>query len=370
MARKLPTEGSADFACKYVRTFVSKMSSNIPEDRDASVRGALRELENSFLTQQNALRRLRMMDETPLSMVLETDESAHMSKTVGWDDLIMDDLVDNFGRYGEDAVSCLGEALLFTNSLARCFGTERVFYRGEQRYGWKLTSRAEREMGQVEQSTPGLTDSELTELRRFQNAVKSDPILAEEIFRGNIPNDEASAWLPAMQHYDTEFGTRLLDLTKSVFAGLYFACVGWDGSVDEGSDGLLYAFFDKSSNWRGEYLEKAEGEVHEFDDIAPVEVSESFKDWQHPEYFRLYQTESSNPRELAQDGVFLVRGMAGVQTVPGQGFKFRIPAERKMMIVKELWFAGYTPSRMVRGQIGRDAEDSLRHRLNTWQRDA
>ena len=45
-----------------------------------------------------------------------------------------------------------------------------------------------------------------------------------------------------MQHYDDDFGTRLSDATTAVFARLYFACVAWDGTINNDIDGVLYVF--------------------------------------------------------------------------------------------------------------------------------
>lgn len=47
-----------------------------------------------------------------------------------------------------------------------------------------------------------------------------------------------------MQHHNEKFGTRLLDITSSIYTGLYFACIGWKGEIDSVNDGILYSFYD------------------------------------------------------------------------------------------------------------------------------
>jgi hypothetical protein len=358
MSRRLPTKGSIEFFRRYLDTLVSKMSSNLPDQNKESIRNHLRKIQ-SIHSDLVALEILGMASEIPEKRILSEDSSTHMPIAQGWDRLIAEDTVDLFGRYGIDAISCLGEAIIYTNALATVFGANKVFYRGEQQYGWSLISRAERNMDFTQSYDTGLSDREAEEIKRFQDMVKSDKEIAEEIFHGDVPGDNSPRWLPIMQHYDTEFGTRLLDLTSSVFTGLYFACVSWDGCINEDMDGLLYVFFDKSSQWRGEYIFSNNGRLTEFDDVIPENLFDSFQNWKYPEYFRLYRSQSSSPREMAQDGVFLVRGILGGERNHGQNFKFRIPAEQKKRIAKELWFAGYTPARIVRGQIGVDAEKEL-----------
>ena len=117
-----------------------------------------------------------------------------------------------------------------------------------------------------------------------------------------------------MQHYHyDDFGTRLLDLTRSIFAGLHFATVSWGGDVRSDIDGVLYVFMRKNAPWR----------TDSFGLLAHPEngngLESAFSGWPSPDYFRLYESHlATNPRELAQDGVFLVRSdiFAGTKVWP------------------------------------------------------
>jgi hypothetical protein len=168
-----------------------------------------------------------------------------------------------------------------------------------------------------------------------------------------------------MQHYDEEFGTRMLDISSSIFAGLYFASVGWDGEIDTNHDGILYLFMRGTGlTARGYYYDQRSPDFDvEIDELAPKNLKSSFVDWPHPEYFRIYKSSTSSPRELAQDGWFLVRGVLNPKPQFGQGFKFKVPAAAKAQIAKQLWISGYTPERMVRGQKGYDAKTRLAETL-------
>lgn len=67
-------------------------------------------------------------------------------------------------------------------------------------------------------------------------APEADLVAFADLTRGD------SQWWALMQHYGPAAGkgTRLLDVTGSLFAGLMFACVSWDGRVDHDIDGVLY----------------------------------------------------------------------------------------------------------------------------------
>lgn len=74
-------------------------------------------------------------------------------------------------------------------------------------------------------------------------------------------------------------------------------------------------------------------------------------------------------RELAQDGVFLVQGDLGKDPEFGgtKQFKLCIPRWAKANIVEELWLAGYTPERIVRGEIGQKAKDKAESELRDYR---
>lgn len=292
------------------------------------------------------------------------DNSEFQEPANQWSNLIAEDVAASFGRGGAGAIATMAEALVVINSLARAHGAGKVYYRGEHRYGYELKSRAQRKLeenyGVPLKAANGITERELAELARFQRQVKNDPEFVQEIVgRNGLPADSDPEWLPIMQHYDVEFGTRLLDITRSIFAGLHFACIDWDGTIDFDTDGLLYIFFD-----HGRYYlyQPAGGFDDEISEFVPDNVVDAFKNWRFPEYLHHFSSSQRSMRELAQDGLFLVQGDLGIPPVIGgrAQFKVCIPGWAKARIIEELWFAGYTPERIVRGEIGRRAAEKSR----------
>ena len=283
--------------------------------------------------------------------------------------VITEDVVACFGRAGSGAVASVAEAMMTVNALARPFGAAKIYYRGEHNYGWELKSRAQRkleESGDLPDEVNGITDRELDELRRFQDQVHTDPDLELELVRyGTLPASDDPEWLPIMQHYDPEFGSRMLDISSSVFAGLHFACVDWDGRIDFETDGLLYVFFDHGRYYKSEHTGDFDDEISEF---LPVKITDSFKNWRCPEYLHHYRSAQYSMREFAQDGYFLVQSDLALEPVFGGRGKFKlcIPHWAKARIISELWFAVYTPERIVRGKIGKLAGQRAKKDLEEY----
>lgn len=366
MRRRKPTKGTVEFFAQYIDAFIA----HVQTDHSAQIRPQLTDEVNKLNTAKGAFGRLeqlgQIVDIAP-PLKLDVDETPMANVNHGWHRLAIEHFADGFGRYGMDAVGGIADAALYANALATAFGTHSIYYRGENRYGHALISRAERELEADDGQVAGLTGRELEELRRFQGDVTNSPDEYPAISSDTALQDlNHPRWLPVMQHYDEEFGTRLLDLTTSIFAGLYFACVAWDGSIKHEIDGVLYVFFRGNGGLiaRGYYYdERPENLDSEMDDVAPTSVEDSFKDWKHPEVHRVYRSSTMSERELAQDGLFLVKGSLADGPGFGQGFKFRVPAEAKEEIARELWRAGYTPKRIVRGPKGESAHLVLAERL-------
>lgn len=299
------------------------------------------------------------------------EDKSEFQEPAQFSTLLAEDVAASFGRGGGGAIATMAEALVVINGLARPYDAEKVYFRGEHQYGYELKSRAQRQMekdsGEPLESANGITERELVEIRRFQNQVKSDSAFEREIVHGDgLPGDDDPEWLPIMQHYDVEFGTRLLDITRSIFAGLHFACIDWDGTIDFDTDGLLYIFF---GHGRYYAYEKSGGIDEEFSEFVPENVARAFKDWRYPEYIHHFNSAQSSMRELAQDGLFLVQGDLGSKPVfAGKGqFKVCVPRWAKARIIEELWFAGYTPEKMVRGEIGKRAAEMSRKQLEEYR---
>lgn len=304
-------------------------------------------------------------DEMPPKLV---EDATRVLLTIdeSWQNLVISDVM-RFGENGPDAVGSVSEALLVANALARRWETDplQIYYRGEEKYGWRLTSRAHRAIGEFP-GGGGISDREVAELRRFQSEVLKDKQLSAEIFGSAIPDEDHFTWLAAMQHYDRPFGTRMIDLTSSIFTGLYFACVDWSGNIDSDVDGRLSIFLGARS-WRtfaaSEDWERLENFDREIVDERPDEVSDAYKGLEYPSIPRLVRDAGTNSRLMAQDGFFLLP----VSEEPswGQHFEIRIPGHVKRKIARELWHAGYTPDRIVRGATGRESTVKLRKDLRT-----
>jgi len=297
------------------------------------------------------------------------------TEPTSWTRAVAEDMAATLGRGGSGAIVSIAEGLMVVNFLAHSHSADKVYYRGEHRYGYELKSRAHRTMetevgGKIE-STNGITDREIEELRRFQDQVKSDPdIIDEARLRNVLPEDNAPEWLPIMQHYDERFGTRLLDITSSIFAGIHFACIDWNGNIDFDTDGVLYVFLGHGRHYLSQPTGTFDDEVSEF---VPDYVENSFKDWRCPDYLHHYASTQSSLREIAQDGHFFVQSDLSLPfTIGAKGqYKICIPYWAKARLIQELWFAGFTPEKMVRGPKGKiaakKAESQLQKHGNSWR---
>jgi hypothetical protein len=157
-----------------------------------------------------------------------------------------------------------------------------------------------------------------------------------------------------MQHYDEKYGTRMIDVTTSIFSALYFACANWDGTVDESIDGALYLFAGRA--WREE---TANAGPYDCEDPLRHSAGDYFNALAHPDSARFREDRGRNDRLIAQDGFFLWQPRFERPLEPGQFFKFRVCRSDKKRILCELYSTGYTARRIVRGNIGETAHKSL-----------
>lgn len=364
MTRTKPTIGNLDWLGRYIHAFTAKLHHEIPPEQKNQVYDLSGQLTRALLS-LSQLKHFNRFTDIPDKKSLPEDKTSHLEYNAPWEISTFEIIASNFGKHGTGTVSCLEEAVCYAHALASLFESSRIFYRGEDHYGHELKSRAERHMQKDEISNLGITKNEIDELRRFQNEVESCEDLKNEIIGNNnpIPRKNSPVWLPIMQHYDEAFGTRLLDISTSIYTGLYFSCISWDGNINSSKDGIIYVFLfggHSAPQVRGIYYDtRPEDFDNEFDDLAPTDVTQSFINWEAPEYYRIYKSSSSSPREIAQDGWFLVRGSLNAPSKFGNGFKFRVPADAKKCIAKQLWLNGYTPERMVRGQKGKAARRQL-----------
>ena len=287
----------------------------------------------------------------------------------GWMALILNEL-SLFNGQGIDAIQSCSEALLKCHGLINAWHTDprqrsRVFYRGEVDYGWTLVSRlARRGYKHNPKNQFSVTQGELDVLAMFQERVKVDLDLRNLIFGENQPvNDDAPEWWELAQHYDSENGTRMLDLTSSIFAALYFACSNWDGTIDETKDGSLYLIPHKPGRGESFTPDIIRGRNVGWADQAMETASSYFTVDSHEDVARFRHARGRNDRVIAQDGFFMWQPkfelpMQAAKGFP-QHFKFRVFRKAKQPILRELYSIGYTARRIVGGPKGEEAHLSL-----------
>lgn len=296
---------------------------------------------------------------------LTPNDANHISNT--WCSFVMDELA-GFNGYGSGAVATVCEAVLKAQAITNIWQSAAsartpIFFRGEVNFDWPLVPRITRKLGvSHDLSNPrSATTGELDALRDFQSRCARDASLLAEAMDGRpTPPSDAAEWWELMQHYDQDGGTRMLDITSSVFCGLFFACADWDGAVDEATDGALHFLpaapgrGDKDSPARGprgdlrEALDQAQHSAPNFFDIEVAEDTIRFR-----------RARGRNPRLLAQDGFFLWQPRFAEPAVLNQHFKFRVPGATKKHLLRELYSLGYTAERIVRGDVGRKAHATL-----------
>ena len=249
MKRQKPSKGNIEFFHKMIDSYIAQLSHEVPADKKDEIFKHLSNIQKAKTSLINLVR-LEQISPTADKLVKKEDCSANLTMENGWDKVAFERMTAKLGRYGPDAISSIGELLIYSNALGDAFGTQKLYYRGEQEYGWPLKSRAERSLGGIDLTKPGLSVRELAEIKRFQKQFKAK-LPYDFGGKTKLPLDNSPLWLPIMQHYDEEFGTRLLDISSSPFAGLYFACVGWDGLIDTSTDGIVYCFVTKGMLIRG-----------------------------------------------------------------------------------------------------------------------
>lgn len=264
----------------------------------------------------------------------------------GWLPLILREIRE-FNKNGTEYINSSAEALLKSHGIINWLyeksqTRKRIFYRGEHKYCRDLIPRIGRKGCKHIQTDPRkVTDCELEHLEKFQKKITVDKELKEDIFRqGDVPAFDDSEWWAIMAHYEEEYGTRMIDLTSSLFCGLFFACVSWSGEINEEIDGTLYLI--PEENWRDENIEP----------IKSYDVKDYFNVDGHDDIPRFREARGRNPRLVAQDGFFIWQPRFDQAIRLGQHYKFRVFRGAKKHILRELYSIGYTAKRIVRGQRG------------------
>lgn len=278
-------------------------------------------------------------------------KSAHFQVNDKWIDLARDE-VFTFNARGDEYICSTSEALIKCNGIKRMFDGFEVpyYFRGEQNFGWDLTSKLGRteKVDWTDLDPHNVTKIELNYMEYFQNRVAEDLELRTMVFGDSeILDKDDAGWWSLMQHYDEEYGTRMIDVTTSIFSALYFACANWDGSVDSSIDGKLYMF--PRPPGRGETItpERHKGILIGVDDESKSNLKDYFNIEAHTEIPRLRKSPTRNDRALAQDGLFVWQAKFDMPLSTFQIFPFRIHRDFKESILKELSSMGYTKERIL-----------------------
>jgi len=269
-----------------------------------------------------------------------------------WIDNALEEIF-NFNAMGDEYICSTAEAVLKCNGIKKLFDRYEtpLFFRGEHVFGWELKSRAGRKLT-VDwdlEDPHNVTSEEKKLLAEFQDRCSHDSVLRATVFGdgGNNLDSDHSGWWSLMQHYDETYGTRMIDVTSSLYCALFFACVNWDGTIDEGVDGKLYMFPYQPGRGETDSPERHRGELIGAEDARNRKVDEYFKVEKHLEVPRFRVSPARNDRALSQDGYFVWQPYFDKPLYTLQLFPFRIHRDFKTSIVKELAAMGYTQDRIL-----------------------
>ncbi len=149
-------------------------------------------------------------------------------RCVSWRQLTRDDKQLSTGCNGNCYISSCGEVLLKTSGIKSFMNegssVKPIFFRGEHIYGWELIPRIVRNTGLKHNDINPLniTSDEIEYLKAFQKKYINSKI--KWLFQTRKKKEDPN-WWSLMAHYDDEVGTKMIDITSSIFCALYFACV-------------------------------------------------------------------------------------------------------------------------------------------------
>lgn len=269
-----------------------------------------------------------------------------------WIDSALEE-VFQFNAMGDEYICSITEAVLKCNGIKKLFDgySTPLFFRGEHVFGWELKSRLGRNLA-VDWSIEdpySATSEERRLLSEFQNRCKQDSDLRATVFGdgGVLLHSDHSGWWSLMQHYDELHGTRMIDLTTSLYCALFFASADWDGTVDCSVDGKLYMFPYQPGRGESDSPERHWGELIGSEDERNRKVNEYYKVEKHLEMPRFRVSPTRNDRALSQDGYFVWQPYFDKPLQTFQLFPFRIHRDFKKSIIKELAAMGYTKDRIL-----------------------
>jgi FRG domain len=277
--------------------------------------------------------------------------SAHFQVNDSWMPLVRKELF-NFNSHGDEYICSTTEAFIKINGIKRTLDrfSKEMFFRGEHIFGWDLISRLGRKINidWTKTESSKVTEEELKLVHYFQHKVKTNKALQKKIFgNSSILDDQDSGWWSIMQHYDDEFGTRMIDVTSSVFSALYFACTDWDGSIDKSVDGKLYFFPYQTGRGETDNPDLFRGEIIGTEDFVQHKLKDYFTVTAAKKFPRFKVSPVRNDRALSQDGYFTWQPEFNQPLQLFQHFPFRIHRDFKQSILGELKSMGYTKDRIL-----------------------
>lgn len=258
-------------------------------------------------------------------------------------------------------VRSVSDALTRLDWLLRALASDRVcrrfYFRGQEDLTYELRPSAWRMLDGrgIAIPTPGvLHGEEVRALEEFQTRFLSGGTWAhpDDLRRFSLIPRESSAWWSLKQHYDG--GTRLLDVSCSALEGLYFACVAWNGSIDESRDGVLHVFPESTIRVMHDH-----GPVSDVQDRTAALWRDMFQ-LSHPGTPRVYFPSRliRNERLRVQRGAFLLWPDLGAP-YPNQSYYLVVAKEHKRDIARELFQFGVNPRQIVDGPQGETAYQTV-----------
>jgi hypothetical protein len=279
--------------------------------------------------------------------------SSHFQVDRQWIDAALDGLF-NFNAMGDEYICSTVEAVIKCSGIKKLvdgFSTP-LFFRGEHKFGWELVSRVGRKLKIDENNTDfrNVTPEEMKLLVGFQERCESDRTTRETVFgdAGELLPMDHSGWWSLMQHYDETYGTRMIDITASLYCALFFSSADLDGSIDESVDGKLYMFPFQPGRGETDSPERnRRGRLTGSEDERQRTVDDYFRVEGSLEYPHFRVSPARNDRALSQDGYFVWQPHFERPLTTFQIFPFRIHRDFKHSILSELAAMGYTRDRIL-----------------------